>query len=139
MLLAHTLPVNSAWQAMYLLQSILLFLTSCVLIHVAFLNKSTRGFFIASLILLLSLHFADPVLEGPSAFPSSSVFRFFWCYIIMYIFYLDNAKPNIKFIAIIMNACWIFGCFWSAESAIYSTCAFLPAYLIRENLKKIAV
>ncbi len=131
-LIASLLPTKSAWEAIYILQSILLVLTSAIIYQ--FLKSTTSIFRIAAslAIAMCALHFADPYLEGPSAYPSSSVMRFFWCYVLVWIIYRywQSERISFKSFAGYGSLCWTLSVLWSAESAIYGSCIFLPALCI---------
>jgi len=131
-LISATLPTKSSWQAIYLLQSVLLVAVAVIFFHII---NQTKNFFRACLglfIIISSLHFADPILEGPAPFPSSSVMRFFWCYVFIFLLYKywKSERFTLKKFAYYGSFCWVFSVLWSAESAIYCSCAFFPALLV---------
>lgn len=126
--IAAMLPTESAWQAVYLLQGILLTLVGVMLYAIVRSLKNTVQISIGLLIGICALHFADPVLEGPAPFPSSSVMRFFWSYTLLFSIYQYWKWERLSFKAWswIGSLCWVLAILWSAESAIYSTCIFVP-------------
>ena len=119
------LPITSAWQSLYVLQGVLLFITA-ILIFMVFLSKDRMNVLFAFIITISSLFFADPDLIGPYLYPSSSVMRFFWCYALLGFFYLTNHNQRIalKTVVIWGTLLWLMGVLWSSESAIYSTVTF---------------
>ncbi len=148
-LAAASVPVASSWQSLYVLQGILLFIAA-ILIFMVFLSKDRTNILFAFVITFSSLFFADPDLIGPYLYPSSSVMRFFWCYVLLGFFYLThhNERVALKTIVLWGTLLWIIGFFWSSESAIYSTVTFYcglvsavsqNAFLISGNDKKLKI
>lgn len=123
--LASLVPVKSAWQAFYVFQGTLLFITSTGLYFT--LTRYARGLqghrlFIFGIV-FLSLFYADPHLIGPYPFPSSSVVRFFCCYISLMAVLLVPSFSLRQ--AVVCAACWLLSLLWSAESAVYGTAIYL--------------
>ena len=121
-LLASMMPVGSSWQALYIFQTVLLMIAPCFII--AGLWNQSRSFsvrLILSALVVLSVFFADPEWIGPQPFPSSSVTRFIWCYILLGICLLWAKQ---KFFHFVLAFCWSAGVIWSAESCFYSTVIF---------------
>lgn len=131
-LIASILPTKSAWQAIYLLEGALLVMVAMIMFHIANHIKSIARASLSLLIVISALHFADPVLEGPAPFPSSSVMRFFWCYIFIFLLYQYWKSERFSFKAFVSygSISWVIAVLWSAESAIYCSCIFFPALLI---------
>ena len=123
-LLASAIPKQSSWQALYIFQGSILFLASSAaflsLIFIGggdFLKK-----IIIFLLVLASFFFADIHWIGPLPFPSSSVTRFFCCYILL----LSTLIRTPLFRKEIIYAMgWCLGILWSAESAYYCTSIYL--------------
>lgn len=80
-----------------------------------------------------ALFFADPDLIGPSLYPSSSVMRFFWCYIFV-AYYVLFPVFNFKRYTFIVFI-WILSILWSFESAFYTTVIFFTATLMQFYLE----
>lgn len=78
------------------------------------------------------LFFADPALIGPQLYPSSSVMRFFWCYVL--IFLLSRLQLRglgwLSRYRLFGSLSWVCGLFWSAESAIYASAIFFSSLLL---------
>lgn len=131
-LIAACLPTHSAWEAIYLLQSSLLVIVSLIFYDVLRPIKSLVSLGGALLISLCALHFADPVLEGPAAYPSSSVMRFFWCYGLLWPLYRywRSEHSSLTALAGYGGLAWTVSALWSAESAIYGSFIFFPALAI---------
>lgn len=121
LILANEFSPSSEWQAFYLFQSFLLFIVStAIYIGYRSLYKfNLVTYLFTTLIICLSLFFADTSLIGPYLFPSSSVVRFFWVYIFLCFAWIrpSFSRAHAWFYAI----CWPIAFLWSAESAFYST------------------
>ena len=141
-LLPSILPIKSSWHALYIFQGLLLLLAFLMLFNIA-CTKCDRysKILISFLITASALYFADPDLIGPYLYPSSSVVRFFWCYIFLYLLHLYNKNTiNLKKFALLGGSAWVVAVLWSAESAIYSSLTFYPAFFVavlqqRQNTK----
>ena len=119
-LLASLIPTQSAWQAFYLFQSTILFFSSA-LVLITLTRLSGKNLPLKMLVLLLvgsSFFFADPAWIGPQPFPSSSVVRFFCCYLLVICMLIS---PENTFKKIFLASAWCFGILWSAESSVYCT------------------
>ena len=120
-LLASVIPVSSAWQALYIMQSFLLLFVSCTsywLIVRNFKNDILKNVLIFFLV-FFSLFYADPHFIGPYPFPSSSVFRFFCVYLMIFLVFIVPKFDKRQ--AFILSSAWVLSCLWSAESALYGT------------------
>ena len=125
-ILASLIPVDSSWQALYLFQGVILFLTSLIVVIVLF-KASINNWILKSFIVTLttgSFFFADPNWIGPLPFPSSSVTRFFCCYMMIFItLVLDTYSKKKQ----LLGAVYCLGILWSAESAFYCSSIYLFA------------
>jgi hypothetical protein len=134
-LLASIIPVSSAWQALYIMQSFLLLIVSCVSYWLIVRNfkydilKKMLIFFLV----FFSLFYADPHYIGPYPFPSSSVFRFFCIYLMIFLVFIFPKFDKRQ--AFILSSAWVLSCLWSAESALYGTSIlfFLVASIFFSN------
>lgn len=119
-LLASALPLTSSWQSLYFLQGSILFAvsTTALLILLSFCENNWPKKFIVFLLVTASFFFADPHWIGPLPFPSSSVTRFFGCYLLIFSTLIpwSGVRKNI-----LVSLAWCIGFFWSAESAFYCT------------------
>lgn len=136
--LASLIPTNSSWQAFYLFQSALQFIVGALIAGVvAFSCFNTSQKIFALLGLFSALYFVDPNWLGPAPYPSSSVVRFIFCYLLLSfsIIFLRSKilEPLLAFTAIC-------GILWSAESAVYSLTIYiflcLGSVLIQEGWQK---
>jgi len=123
-LMASAIPAQSSWQALYIFQGSILLLTSSVaFLSLIFIGGDglAKKLFIF-LLVLASFFFSDIHWIGPLPFPSSSVTRFFCCYVLVFST-LIKASPFWK--NLIYALSWCLGIFWSAESAYYCTSIYL--------------
>lgn len=142
-LLASVIPVPSAWQALYIMQSFLLMIVAWVsywLISRNFNDDILKKILVFFLV-FFSLFYADPHFIGPYPFPSSSVFRFFCVYLMIFLVFIFPKFDKRQ--AFILSAAWVLSCLWSAESALYGTSIlffliasiFFSAPSFRQSLK----
>jgi hypothetical protein len=119
-LFASALPLTSSWQSLYVLQGIILFGVSVttLLVLISSCNEGWLKKIIIFLLVAGSFFFADPHWIGPLPFPSSSVTRFFCCYLLIFSTLIPATGIKKK---IIISLAWCTGIFWSAESAFYCT------------------
>ena len=119
-LLASLLPIPSSWQSFYIFQSTILFLTSSAILLLLFsIGKNSLSS--KSLIFLLvmgSFFFADPAWIGPTPYPSSSITRFFSCYLLLCLSFISK---QYRYRIVLISIGWLIGVLWSAESCLYST------------------
>lgn len=129
------LPFRSVWQSLYALYSALLFLHGVFLYGILKSSRSGWLNFVFSLSLTLSAVFFIPgffiVFSGPHPFPSVTTYRFWWCYVLLAILlWASSGKPSERNVVWAGSAAWLLGVLWSAESAMYCTVIWLPAYAI---------
>jgi hypothetical protein len=119
-LLASTISNNSTWHSFYIFQGLILFAisTTTLLTILSFHQDSSSKMVIVFLLILGSFFFADPHWIGPLPFPSSSVTRFFCCYLLIFSTLIQFTSIKKK---IIISIAWCIGVLWSAESAFYCT------------------
>ncbi|HXF28401.1 MAG TPA: hypothetical protein VN457_01005, partial [Chlamydiales bacterium] len=132
-LAASFMPFKSAWESFYVLQGALLFVASVMMFKICIGDRSFSGsIFFCFAITLSSIFFADPDLIGPYLYPSSSVMRFFWCYVLLYFLVHSKLYSNssLKKMILMGTLLWLSGFLWSSESAIYSSVIFFPAIFV---------
>ena len=119
-LLASLLPIKSSWQSFYIFQSSILFITSSavLLLLFSFVKNSFTSKCLIFFLVLGSFFFADPAWIGPTPYPSSSVTRFFSCYLLLCLSFIPNQYPHR---VLLISLGWLIGALWSAESFLYST------------------
>jgi hypothetical protein len=123
-LLAGTIPTQSSWQALYIFQGSILFIaSSATFLGLLYISGSgLANKLLIFLLVLASFFFADIHWIGPLPFPSSSVTRFFCCYVLL-LTTLIKVAPFYK--RPIYTLTWCLGIFWSAESVYYCTSIYL--------------
>jgi hypothetical protein len=126
-LLASIIPSASSWQSLYFLQGFILFVVSATsfVILLLFCDNNFLKKLIVFLLVVASFFFADPHWIGPLPFPSSSVTRFFGCYLLIFSTLLQCTGIRKK---LVISVAWCIGFFWSAESAFY--CTSIYAFII---------
>ena len=148
-LVVAAVPVQSAWQAMHLVNGSLL---ACSAALVFFLLRSLGDGFantllalaaaVAAVFLLPGLPNDPHVLMGPYVFPSYGAYRFFWGYALVAIVVWDFLQPSEKRPRYLVYGvgclAWLVGSFWSFESAIFCATIWLPAFacmVLRDTLR----
>ena len=148
-LVVAAMPVQSAWQAMHLVNG---FLLACSGALVFFLLRSVGDGFANTLLALAAAVAAvfllpglanDPyVLMGPYVFPSYGAYRFFWGYALVAIVVWDFLQPSQKRPRYLVYGVgcmtWLVGSYWSFESAIFCVTIWLPAFacmVLRDALR----
>jgi len=128
-LLVGTLPGVSSWQAFWLINGTLIFLSACIT-YALLRNMMTGalGVFAAFLGTIAAIYYLPgcaPDLTGPTTFPSTGAMRFFFPYALMALIFLNLKKNGAKLwsreLLSLGNFIWLFGFLWAVESAIYST------------------
>jgi hypothetical protein len=115
--------IEPARQAVYIWQSVFMFLTvSFVLYFIYSKSKGTKKFVIFSALFLLTFYFSDPDLIGPQPYPSSSAVRFGPTIIYVLSLVLLNKKimGNLKYLSLTVFGFTVLNFLWSAESLLYS-------------------
>lgn len=134
-------PIDFARQAVYVWQSIIIFLTvSFVLYYFYSKTKGTKKFAIYSSLFLLIFYFSDPDLIGPQPYPSSSAVRFAPTIIYVLTLILLNKKimHNVRYLSLTVFSFTVLNFLWSAESFLYSLIItiFLAFALITDRTLK---
>lgn len=127
-LIPSTFPTTNSWQALYLFQGMLLLIASSLAYRAMVITSPTNKLF-AFILVVTGVFFADPDLIGPSLYPSSSVMRFFWCYVLLFLLANFVAKRGSELRSLVLPGlgAWLAGVFWSFESAVYCTAIYFSA------------
>ena len=137
-LVVAAVPVQSAWEAMHLVNG---FLLACSAALVFFLLRLlgdglantvlAMAAAVSAVFLLPGLANDPSVLMGPYVFPSYGAYRFFWGYVLVAIVVWHFLQPSEKrpryLIYGVGCLAWLVGSFWSFESAIFCVVIWLPA------------
>lgn len=123
-------PVGTTWQALFIDTAILLLIEGLLL----FWMLSARRLTVWSLLLAFALPLAT-ILITPDGAPRVEAIagppRFFWSMALIALaaklYLTKDLRVRTRFVWL-GAACWIVGCLWSAESALYSSCSWIPTY-----------
>ena len=123
------IPVASLWEALYLLQSVIVWAVA-IMVYLIF-QQNRKGFTNALFALgmaLASVCFmsGSKDLIGPQFIVSVGPMRFVWCHTLLFLVWLFLLRPNTSLRAFrwIGAITWLVGVLWSAESGVYSTAVF---------------
>ncbi|MEJ7810306.1 MAG: hypothetical protein WKG32_07815, partial [Gemmatimonadaceae bacterium] len=132
------LPARDVWQAIYLLDSALLFLSAAfvyLLLRTSSPGPLRQAFALLATLAAVFLVPGEVVTRsGPQEYPSIGALRFFWCYAMLAVLvwaHRDDTVPSHhRRILITGCAVWLAGTLWSFESAVYCAAIWLPAYAL---------
>jgi len=134
-LIPALLPLNDAWQALYLLQAILYVVVATAIYGVVKgLRRGIAGRVLAIAFTASALFFrprTSALILPAQMTPAGGPMRFFWCYAILAVLvwkYTRGDKVSARRFAIVGTLVWIASVAWSAESAIYCTVAWVGAF-----------
>jgi hypothetical protein len=132
------LPFRSTWQAYYALHVALTFLTAGMLY--ALLRSARTGPTNAAFALVTTVTVAFLITgvphdqTGPSTHPPLTAFRHIWSFVLLAVLIVAYRRPAASRWPWLPLACgnlaWVLGVLWSAESAVYSSATWLPAYAV---------
>jgi len=134
------MPIASAWDAFYVANAVLLFLSGSLLFF-AF-RFPAMGLVNALFALAVSLAavFWLPGLPGYDGFsgvlvtPAVGPIRFIWCFVLLSVLRVAASRSQAgRPIRILLGGgwlAWLAGSLWSAESAMYCAATWLPAWVI---------
>jgi hypothetical protein len=137
-LILSVLPTKSTWQSLYLLNSLLIFLSAAFVFFVwrAVRTGPLNGVF------ALALSFASVFMVPgtpdmiPDAVmtPAVGAYRYIWCYALLAVLWWDlwrsiQGAPSgaARWVGM---AVWVIGAWWSLESAVFCAAIWLPAYAL---------
>jgi len=136
--LTAAMPYRSVWYGFYVLNGVFMLIASLLLYYVVRSVSKHPWHAIVALVLSFSAFFIVPgVLDlqmGPTCFPSTSGFRFIWCYAAIAILVWHYRKmPDLRAnrtALVIGTLAWVASVFWSAECGVFETILWGPAYLL---------
>ncbi len=129
-------PVESTWQALYLVNAALLLGAACILYAVL---RSTGAGLLHRLFCFVVVAFAVFLLPGKvnvptgvQVWPSVGAFRFFWCYALLgMVLWITSQSPSKRGRLIFAGSVvWVLGSLWSSESLVYSSAIWLPVVVL---------
>ena len=123
-LIPAVLPIHPAVNAFYWFQGATFVAASSVLYRT--LSRVLGVNWIVAFVIVVAFFLADPLLIGPTPYPSMSAVRFLWCYVLLGIAAANflGDRPSVTRFARYGTVAWVVGLLWSAESAIYTTVIF---------------
>ena len=131
------LPIVDAWEAMYLVQSVLLFLVTAMIYGLLCQWGMRLYHYLFALLFTLSVVFLLPgsisgVLSGVQPWPSMGPLRYFWLLasIGALWYFLGGKRPNIRHYLWFGSFCWVTGILWSFESGVFCSTVFMPAVCV---------
>ena len=129
------LPVSTAWQALYLIQSVTVWIVA-ILVYIVF-QRNRKGFLngiFSCCMALAAVCFMSGAkdLIGPQLVVSVGPMRFVWCHVLLFLvwLFLLRPHPSLRLFRWLGSIAWLIGVLWSAESAVYSTAVFGAASFI---------
>jgi hypothetical protein len=131
-------PVANVWQALYLVNGLLIFLSAAFLFLV--LRSLRPGLLNYGFALLVTLAAAlllpgnAAQLTGPMVYPSMGPLRFFWCYALLAILWWEyrterGSRDQRRALWLGCGA-WLAGALWSSESLVYCCVIWIPAFVV---------
>lgn len=130
------MPIASAWQAVYVLQIILLLLVSFALyLMLRSWRPGVANYLFSVLVTVAAVYFMSGMvkdLSGPQPWLSVGAMRFFWCHasLVAAWWFLMRAKPAPMRYLVCGSCVWLLGVLWSSESAVYATSVFASASVV---------
>jgi hypothetical protein len=137
-LLLAASPVASLWQALYVWNSLSLFLVALAIYLVL---RAVRPDWIGQMVALgaavagvfLATTWAA-TLSPIHYHPSFGPYRYVWCFALLAALVVAARQPvgsRSEAIALVAgNVCWLLGVYWSFESAVFSSVIWFPAYFL---------
>ena len=136
------MPIASTWNALRFDASLLVLLSGILAFWIQLQRRNDPLGYLAALTTALGV-----VVLAPSGndsinltLPMAGPLRFFWPYVILCILvahYIEPLPRRRRNWLIAGNVAWLFGTFWSAESAIYVTCAWIPALALDAFIRNV--
>lgn len=129
-LIPAALPIHPAVDAFYWFQAATFFAASAIFYRTLYVVLG-MNWLAAGAIVTAFFFLADPLLIGPTPYPSMSAVRFLWCYALLAMaatIFLGE-RPSVARFVRYGTLPWIVGLLWSAESAIYTTVIFFTPLL----------
>jgi hypothetical protein len=138
-LMLALIPVAAMWQAFYLLNALLTFLVGAGLfLLLSRIRPGPVGWIVGLSTTLGALFFMPyqsqlPVI-GTHQLPQGGPYRFIWCFVMLGVLLgeLRTAPGSRAQRTYLFAGCvaWLLGILWSAETAIFGSIIWLPAYIL---------
>ncbi|MEZ4563440.1 MAG: hypothetical protein R2853_11935 [Thermomicrobiales bacterium] len=131
-------PTVTAWQSLYLLNA---FASTALAIWLYTILRTNRrspaGSAIAlavsvAVVFLVSTY--PPTLTPEHYYPMSGAFRFGWCFVLIAVLLWERtsaSRSREQTKALVLGClCWLLSMLWSAESAVYGSVIWIPAFVL---------
>jgi hypothetical protein len=130
-LIPAVLPIHPAVNAFYWFQAAAFFAASSIFYR-TLVRVLGVHWIVACVVVGAFFFLADPLLIGPTPYPSMSAVRFLWCYVLLALAASNflGERPSVRRFARLGALPWVVALLWSAESAIYATVIFLTPLLV---------
>lgn len=143
-LVLAAIPTPSTWQALYLANGLLTALLGIwIYARLKAVHASPFGsvFALVSVLVVVFLSVYPPLLSPQHYFPQAGAFRFVWCYVLIGVLAWESTQrpgsSNQRLALLVGTLCWTLSTAWSAESAVYGTVIWIPAFglvIFRDHL-----
>jgi hypothetical protein len=125
-LVIAALPFGDLWQGFFVLNVVLLAVSGAVL-FVLLRSWGGPGNAVLALVVVLAALLWLPGWRGILVTPSVGPLRFLWCQLLLAVLWAHARRPSRRLL-LAGTGLWVVGCLWSAESLVYCSLAWLPAY-----------
>jgi hypothetical protein len=127
--LLSLIPADTSWFALYILNSIFVLACAFLFFHLCYQLGSGFLFWLFSTVLTILVVFLAPGwlpdLVGVNSLPSIGAFRFFWCYVLLFIVVKTVHKPQLCLR--LGSIAWALGVLWSFENLIFVSVIWFAA------------
>ncbi|MDR3710306.1 MAG: hypothetical protein P4L33_18570 [Capsulimonadaceae bacterium] len=135
--LIAAMPFRSAWYGFYILNATLMVVASLLFYYIVVSASNHRWHVFTAVIVAFVPFFIVPgaLNDGfpPSCFPSTTAFRFLWCYAAIALLVWEHGRPSTlqitRGVLAAGTVMWAICILWSAETGVYATALWGPAYL----------
>jgi len=134
------LPTATPWQGLYLLGSLSFFLVSSGLfLALRQLHPGPLNYCFALAVAVAAPLFTpafDPAapVTARFIFPNDGAYRYIWCFVLVVLLVWEFRTPEHlrrhRLVLIAGCVAWVVGVLWSAESALFCSGVWLPAYAV---------
>lgn len=137
-LMIAVLPIQSAWDALYLITGATVFISAALIFFVLWIPRPDSFNLVFALLAAIAAIFWVPrsgfSVNGAMSLPSTGAFRFIWCYILLGILiwaykvtHFGHPGRAVRWVG---SGAWLLGMLWSCESGLYCSLIWLPAYVL---------
>ncbi len=131
------MPANNAWQALFILSSIIITIESCIIFTLWRWGRSDWTNFAFAVLMALAT-FGEGVSRypyGARLYPQGS-FRFIWLIGLLFVAFLTyvwRLQPRrVRMLSWIGHVIWLISLLWSFEAAVWATVVWLPFNVLNE-------